>query len=56
MSSKPTLWQRYLAWREGDGVSRERSEESSPNKVAADEGDVIRHKHSNLGGGWGSNG
>lgn len=53
---KPSLRERFLAWRRGDGLSRERSDESVPNKVAADEGDMIRHKHSNPGGGWGSNG
>ena len=48
------LWQRYLVWRQGEGVTMPPEPERAPNKVDADEGDVIREKYSNRGGGWSS--
>lgn len=46
------LWRRYMAWRNAAAVIPQ--VEKVPNKVDGDEGDIIRHKYSNRGGGWSS--
>jgi len=45
-----------MKWRRAEGVKMPPGEDKVPNKVAADEGDVIREKYSNRGGGWGGMG
>ena len=48
-------WDRFLHWRRAEGVAPvQHVEDSVPNKVDADQGDVIREKFSNRGGGWGT--
>jgi hypothetical protein len=42
-----------MAWRNAAAVLPP-DPEKVPNKVDGDEGDIIRHKYSNRGGGWSS--
>ena len=45
-------WNHFLTWRRADGVAPARHiDDSVPNKVDADQGDVTRAKYSNRSGG-----